>query len=75
MDETPLSTCALAARLFEQGFGVGLHQGHVRKILGWSVQRPVWRARERKEVAALAGRRRRWAVMKKSPPTGAHDCL
>ena len=68
--ETPWWTCARVAHLIEQEFGVAYHRGHVWKILddlGWSCQRPVGRARERKEEEIRRWRRVRWPEIKKKP--------
>jgi len=68
--ETPLWTCARVAHLIDNEFGVAYHPGHVWKILddpGWSGQRPVGRARERKEEEIRRWRRVRWPATKKKP--------
>lgn len=68
--ETPLWTCARVAHLIDKEFGVEYHPGHVWKILdglGWSCQRPVGRARERKEEEIRRWRRVRWPEIKKKP--------
>ena len=68
--ETPLWTCARVAHLIDNEFGVEYHPGHVWKILddlGWSGQRPVGRARARKEEEIRRWRRVRWPALKKKP--------
>src|SRR5258708_39373296 len=66
--ETPLWTCARVAHLIENEFGIKYHRGHVWKVLedlGWSCQRPVGRARERKEGEGRRWRRVCWPAIKK----------
>ena len=52
-----LWTTARVAQVIEQHFHIGYHHDHVgrflRKRLGWSVQKPTRRARERDEAAIL----------------------
>ncbi len=68
--ETPLWTCPRVADLIEQLFGIQYHPGHVWKLLralGWSVQRPVGRARERNEEAIAEWKQVTWPNAKKKP--------
>jgi len=65
---TDLWTLPRIAELIERLFGVHYHPGHVWKVmrkLGWSLQRPTTRARERDEEAIAAWRRRDWPRLKK----------
>ena len=72
---TELWTLSRVAALIRRRFGVRFHQGHVWKLvrrLGWSVQRPTTRARERDEEAIARWRSRTWPRLKKTagPGTG-----
>src|ERR671916_93331 len=50
-----------------------LRQGRLLRALGFPVQRPATRARERDGRAIAAWPRRDWAAIKKAgPPRGAH---
>lgn len=57
------------ARVIGEHFDVHYHPGHVwrilRESLGWSVQKPERRARERDEEAIERWRRNRWPHIKK----------
>lgn len=68
--ETPLWTLRRVGQLIEQEFGVRYHAGHIWKILRqikWSCQRPVGRARERKERAIQHWKKVEWPGIKKKP--------
>ncbi len=68
--ETELWTLARAAKVIERVAGVRYHPGHVWRVLrdmGWSLQRPTTRARERDEDAILTWKKRRFARLKKTP--------
>ena len=56
------------AQLVERLFGVHYHPGHVWRVmrrLGWSLQRPTTRARERDEEAIASWRKSEWPKLKK----------
>jgi transposase len=67
------------AALIRREFGVAYHPrylGRPLKALGFSVQRPATRARERDERAIAAWPRRDWVAIKKAgPPRGTHHRL
>jgi len=65
-----LWTLPRVGMLIEERFGVKLAQSSVWRILqelGWSVQRPTGRARERDEAAIRTWKQKRWPALKKSP--------
>lgn len=67
---TPLWTCPRVARLIRGHFGVRYHEGHVWKllrVLNWSPQRPVGKARERNEAAIREWKHETWPAIKKKP--------
>lgn len=71
---TELWTLPRVARLIERLTGVRHHPGHVWRILrrlGWSLQRPARRARERDDAAIEQWKTRRWAQLKKTPGASA----
>jgi transposase len=56
--------------LIKERFGVQFSQSSVWRLLqqlGWSVQRPTGRARQRDEVAIRTWKEKRWPAIKKSP--------
>lgn len=68
--ENDLWTCARIAQLIEGHFKVRYHPDHVGRLLhslGWSVQRPVRRARERDEARIEHWVKRQWPRIKKKP--------
>lgn len=72
--ETGLWTLPRVADLIERETGVQYHPGHVWRILrrlGWTVQRPVGRALERKEATIQHWKKVRWPELKKKPAAGA----
>jgi len=77
--ETEQWTLRRIAALIRREFGVDYHPRYLErplKALGFSVQRPATRARERDERAIAAWPRRDWAAIKKAgPPRGAHHRL
>jgi len=77
--ETEQWTLRRIAALVRREFGVDYHPRYLErplKALGFSVQRPATRARERDERAIAAWPRRDWAAIKKAgPPRGAHHHL
>jgi len=71
---TDVWTLPRIAAVIERLTQVRHHPGHVWRILrrlGWSLQRPARRARERDEAAIEAWKRRRWAQLKKTPAGAA----
>src|ERR687885_1348855 len=74
--ETERWTLRRIAALVRREFGVDYHPRYLErplKALGFSVQRPATRARERDERAIAAWPRRSWAAITKAgPPRGAH---
>lgn len=67
---TDLWTLPRVAVVIERVTGVRYHPGHVWRILGamgWSLQRPARRARERDEEAVRQWIRQRWPGVKKTP--------
>lgn len=67
---TELWTLPRIATLIERLTGVRYHPGHVWYLLrrlGWSLQRPTRRARERDETAIAEWKRQRWPRVKKTP--------
>jgi len=68
---TDLWTQKRVARVIEDRFHVGYHSNHMWRFLqeiGWSVQKPTKRARERDEKAIARWKRRVWPHIKKSRP-------
>ena len=66
---TELWTLPRIATLIKERFGVQLSQPSVWRMLqqlGWSVQRPTGRARERDEAAIATWKKKRWPQIKKS---------
>jgi hypothetical protein len=56
--------------LIRTQFGIDSHPGHVWKLLrsiGWSLQRPTTRARERDEAAIARWKSEEWPRLKKTP--------
>lgn len=67
--DTDLWTLRRVAELIEEMTGVRYHIGHVGRVLrrmGWSLQRPTTRARERDEDAIRHWVKRRWPALKKT---------
>ena len=77
--ETEQWTLRRIAALIRCECGVDYHPRYLErplKALGFSVQRPAARARERDERAIAAWPRRSWTAIKKAgPPRGAHHRL
>jgi transposase len=66
---TDLWTLPRIATVIEREVGVRYHPGHVWRVLrqlGWSLQRPAKRARERDEDAIQRWRKERWPRLKKT---------
>jgi transposase len=67
---TDLWTLPRVADVIKRLTGIRHHPGHVWRILrrlGWSLQRPARRARERDDAAIERWKTRRWAQLKKTP--------
>jgi len=67
---TELWTLPRVAVVVERVSGVRYHPGHVWRVLrgmGWSLQRPTLRARERDEQAIARWKRQDWPRAKKTP--------
>ncbi|MGA2613987.1 MAG: winged helix-turn-helix domain-containing protein [Spirochaetia bacterium] len=72
---TDLWTLPRVADLIRKLTGVSYHAGHAWKILklmGWSLQRPTLRAKERDEAAVQQWNTQTWAKVKKTPKTATH---
>lgn len=66
---TDLWTLPRIATVIEREIGVRYHPGHVWRVLrqlGWSLQRPAKRARERDEEAIQRWKKERWPKLKKT---------
>lgn len=71
---TELWTLPRVAEVIRRTTGVRYHPGHVWRVLrglGWSLQRPTTRARERDEEAVQRWIRQAWPALKKTPPAAA----
>jgi transposase len=71
---TALWTLPRIAAMIEKTTGVHYHPGHVWRLLhqlGWSLQKPTTRAKERDEVAIERWVRERWPRVKKTPRAAA----
>jgi transposase len=67
---TDLWTLERVAALIRKRFDVDYHVGHVWKVLramGWSLQRPTTRARERDETQIAQWKAKEWPRLKKTP--------
>ena len=67
---TDLWTLPRIRDVIEWVTGVHYHEGHVWRVmrkLGWSLQKPTTRARERDEEAIRRWVRERWPQVKKTP--------
>lgn len=68
---TDLWTLRRVAKVIEAITGIQYHQGHVWRILrgsmGWSLQRPAKRAKERNEAAVKVWISQTWPELKKKP--------
>lgn len=65
---TDLWTLPRVAKMIESVAGVHYHPGHVWRImkeLGWSLQRPALRAKERDEQRIEGWKRTTWEQVKK----------
>jgi len=74
-----LWTLPRVAQVIERVTGVHYHPGHVWRVLrqmGWTLQRPARKARERNEEAIRQWIAERWPVVKKKPAAnkrGSHS--
>lgn len=71
---TELWTLPRIAEVIRKLTGVRYHPGHVWRVmrgLGWSLQRPTTRARERDAKAIATWVRTTWATVKKTPSAAA----
>ena len=67
---TELWTLERIAQVIGRVGGVRYHPGHVWRILrslGWSLQKPTTRARERDESEIARWKKRSWSRLKKTP--------
>lgn len=65
---TDLWTCSRVAEVIEKRFGATYHVNYIPDVLrglGWSLQKPERRARERDETAIASWRSREWPRLKK----------
>ena len=68
-----LWTLPRVAQVIEAVTAVHYHPGHVWRVLrqmGWSLQRPTLRAKERDEAKVRQWKTRTWAKVKKTPKSG-----
>ena len=68
--KTDLWTLERIAQVIGRVTDVHYHPGHVWRILrglGWSLQKPTTRARERDEVEITRWKKRTWSRLKKTP--------
>jgi transposase len=73
-----LWTCPRVAKVIESEFGVKYHPAHVSRILkklGWTPQKPIRRAKQRKEAEIQRWKAERWPELKKSSPRRKNDRL
>lgn len=71
---TDLWTLERIVKLIHALFDVQYHPGHMWKLLrrmGWSLQRPARRARERDEEAIVRWKNKTWPRLKKTPDAPA----
>jgi transposase len=69
-----LWTCSRVAQVIQREFGVKYHPAHVSRILkelGWTPQKPIRRAKQRKEAEIQRWQAERWPALKKRPPKKA----
>jgi len=65
-----LWTCPRVAKVIERELGVKYHPAHVSRILkelGWTPQKPIRRAKQRKEAEIRRWKEERWPELKKRP--------
>ena len=66
-----LWTCSRVAQVIEREFGVRYHPAHVSRILkelNWTPQKPIRRAKQRREAEIQRWKEERWPELKKRPP-------
>jgi transposase len=66
-----LWTCPRVAKVIERELGVKYHPAHVSRILkelGWTPQKPIRRAKQRKEAEIQSWKTERWPELKKRRP-------
>lgn len=66
-----LWTCPRIAKVIEREFGVRYHPAHVSRILkelNWTPQKPIRRAKQRREAEIQHWREERWPELKKRLP-------
>jgi len=66
-----LWNCPRVAKVIECELGVKYHPSHVSRILkdlGWTPQKPIRRAKQRKEPEIERWKAERWPELKKRPP-------
>jgi transposase len=66
-----LWTCPRVAKVIEREFGVKYHPAHVSRILkelNWTPQKPIRRAKQRREAEIQRWKEERWPELKKKPP-------
>lgn len=69
-----LWTCARVGKVIQREFGVKYHPAHISRILkdlGWTPQKPIRRAKQRKEAEIQRWKEERWPELKKRPPKKA----
>ena len=69
-----LWTCSRVAQVIQREFGITYHPAHVSRILkdlGWTPQKPIRRAKQRKETEIRHWKEERWPELKKKPPKKA----
>jgi transposase len=67
---TDLWTLSRLTDVIKRLTGIRYHPGHVWKLMrkmGWSLQRPAKRAKERNDKAVREWKEKRWPVLKKTP--------
>ena len=65
-----LWTCPRVAKVIKREFGVGYNPAHVSRILkelGWTPQKPIRRAKQRKETEIQRWKTERWPELQKKP--------
>lgn len=72
-------TCSRVGKVIQREFGVKYHPAHVSRILkdlNWTPQKPIRRAKQRKEEEIRRWNEERWpALKKKQPKKGAQSSL
>lgn len=66
-----LWTCSRVAQLIEREYGVRYHPAHVSRILNelnWTPQKPIRRAKQRREAEIQRWKEERWPELKKRQP-------